>query len=32
MDWLVMGNFLFDKKNQPEWKDKGDWQSEYELD
>ncbi len=32
MDFLVIGNFLFDKKNQPEWKDKRDWRSEYELD
>ncbi len=32
MDWLVMGDFVFDKKNQPEWQDKTDWRSEYELD
>jgi len=32
MDFLVIGNFLFDKKNQPEWRDKTDWRSEYSLD
>jgi len=32
MDYLVTGNLLFDKKNQPEWKEKTDWKSEYGLD
>jgi carbamoyltransferase len=32
MDWLVIENFLFDKKKQPEWKEKKDWRAEYELD
>ena len=32
MDWLVMGNFLFDKLNQPKWHENADWQDEYELD
>jgi carbamoyltransferase len=32
MDWLVIGNHLFSKKEQPEWHDKDDWQQEYELD
>jgi carbamoyltransferase len=28
MDFLVMGNLLFEKKNQPKWKEKGDWKKE----
>lgn len=32
MDYLVIGDFLFDKKKQPEFKDSGDWKTEYELD
>jgi carbamoyltransferase len=32
MDYLVMGDFLFDKKEQPKWDEKKDWRSEYELD
>ena len=32
MDWLVMGNLVFDKKCQPEWNEKKDWRLEYELD
>jgi carbamoyltransferase len=32
MDYLVMENFLFDKKEQPAFKDAGDWRQEYELD
>lgn len=32
MDYLVIGNFLFDKKQQPEWSDKTNWQEEYVLD
>ncbi len=32
MDYLVMGNFILDKKQQPEWKEKTDWQKEFELD
>jgi carbamoyltransferase len=32
MDYLVIGNFIFDKKNQPEWKEKDDWRSEFTLD
>ena len=32
MDWLVIENFLFDKKKQPEWKEQKDWRAEYELD
>jgi len=32
MDYLVLGNFLFDKKQQPEWKEAVSWQEEYQLD
>lgn len=32
MDYLVIGNFLFDKKKQPEWKEAVSWQEEYQLD
>jgi carbamoyltransferase len=32
MDYLVMGNCVFDKKDQPEWHEKGDWRGEYALD
>ncbi len=32
MDCLVIGDFLFDKANQPEWSEQGDWRDAYELD
>jgi carbamoyltransferase len=32
MDYLVIGNFIFDKKTQPEWLEKDDWKSEFTLD
>ena len=32
MDYLVMENFIFDKKEQPKFEDVGDWRQEYELD
>ena len=32
MDYLVVENFLLAKKDQPEWREKGDWRTEYELD
>jgi carbamoyltransferase len=32
MDFLVMGDFLFDKKQQPEWHEKSDWKQDYALD
>jgi len=32
MDYLVMGDFLFDKKAQPPWQEEKDWREEYELD
>ncbi|MEM8996204.1 MAG: carbamoyltransferase [Acidobacteriota bacterium] len=32
MDYLVCGPYILDKKKQPEFKDVGDWRSEFELD
>ncbi len=32
MDYLVIGNILFDKKNQPEWTEKDSWKEEFKLD
>ncbi len=32
MDFLVIGDFVFDKKNQPEWKEKDNWKEEFVLD
>jgi carbamoyltransferase len=32
MDYLVLGDFLFDKKEQSKWREEGDWRREYELD
>ena len=32
MDYLVMENFLFDKKDQPAWHEEKDWRQVYELD
>ncbi|MGE5315293.1 MAG: carbamoyltransferase [Acidobacteriota bacterium] len=32
MDALVMGRFIFYKKNQPPFAESGDWRSEYALD
>ena len=32
MDWLVLGDFLFNKKDQPEWQEEVDWRDTYELD
>jgi carbamoyltransferase len=32
MDYLVLGDFLFDKKDQPPWQDHEDWRQEYQLD
>ena len=32
MDYLVMGNFLLSKDNQPEFMDDIDWREEFELD
>jgi carbamoyltransferase len=32
LDYLVIGDFIFDKADQPEWKEKEDWRKEYALD
>ncbi len=32
MDYLVIGNYILDKKKQKEFNDKVDWKKEYELD
>lgn len=32
MDYLVINNYLFSKKEQPAFKDKGDWKKEFALD
>lgn len=32
MDYLVIGNYLFDKKRQPCWQEKGDWRQQFALD
>ena len=32
MDFLVLGNYILDKKDQPALPEKGDWRSEFKLD
>jgi carbamoyltransferase len=32
MDFLVVGNYVFDKKIQPEWLEKDNWKEEFTLD
>jgi carbamoyltransferase len=32
MDYLVMGNYLLDKKEQPKLEEHGDWRSEFKPD
>jgi carbamoyltransferase len=32
MDYLVVGNYLLDKKDQPPLPEKGDWRKEFKLD
>ena len=32
MDYLVIENFLLDKRDQPEWLEKDNWQDEFGLD
>jgi carbamoyltransferase len=32
MDYLVVGNYVFDKRRQPEWQEKDNWQEEFVLD
>ena len=32
MDFLVIGSYILDKKDQPQWQEELDWQEEFELD
>jgi carbamoyltransferase len=32
MDYLVLGSFLLDKRDQPRWQEKDAWREEFELD
>lgn len=32
IDFLVLGPFLLDKTQQPEWKEISDWKQEFQLD
>ncbi len=32
MDYLIVGNYIFDKKQQPEWVEKDNWKEEFVLD
>lgn len=32
MDYLVIGNYLYKKTQQPRWQDKENWQEEFKLD
>jgi carbamoyltransferase len=32
IDYLVLGPYLLDKKDQPEWKETEDWRSTFQLD
>ena len=32
MDYLVLGNYLLDKRSQPNWSEQEDWREEFELD
>ena len=32
IDHLVLGPFLLDKTRQPAWKERGEWQHEFQLD
>jgi carbamoyltransferase len=32
MDYLVMGDYLFSKQDQPAWEEAQDWRTEFELD
>lgn len=32
MDYLVLGSYLLDKREQPEMEEKGDWKEDYVLD
>lgn len=32
MDYLVLGSYVLDKKDQPQWSEAKDWREEFELD
>ncbi|MCC6836184.1 MAG: hypothetical protein IT213_14450, partial [Cytophagales bacterium] len=32
MDTLVLGNYIFEKTEQPEWQEKDNWKEEFTLD
>ena len=32
MDMLVVGNYVMEKSQQPEWAEEGDWRDEFQLD
>jgi carbamoyltransferase len=32
MDYLVMGDFIFDKRQQPKWHEAENWRTEYPRD
>ena len=32
IDYLVLGQFLLEKTGQPEWKEEGKWEQEFQLD
>ena len=32
MDFLVVGSYILDKMNQPQWQEEKDWREEFELD
>jgi len=32
MDYLVIGSYLFAKKEQPAWKEEKDWREEFGVD
>jgi carbamoyltransferase len=32
IDYLVLGPFMLDKREQPEWEELGDWREEFQLD
>lgn len=32
MDFLLLGSYLLNKKDQPQWREERDWQAEFELD
>jgi carbamoyltransferase len=32
MDYLVVGNFVFEKNQQPQWQEKDNWKEEFTLD